>query len=240
MAPLAVHSPYIMNLASPEPSTWSRSVALFKEEYSRAAQLKADYLVTHVGSHKGQGEAAGIERVSEAINRTLESVRPTVMILLENTAGSGQGLGDQFEQLAEIRNAVRAKAYVGFCLDTAHLFAAGFPIHTGAGLRETIARFDRTVGLKHLKLIHLNDSKAPFGSRVDRHWHIGQGHIGMDGMRRIVNHPQLKRIPLILETPKQTDVEDRRNLATVKRLVTSRGRPRRARSAERSDTVRAS
>ena len=219
MTPLAVHSPYIMNLASPEPQMWSRSVAVFQEEYRRAAQLKADYLVTHVGSHKGLGEAVGIDRVSEAINRTLAGVRLTVMILLENAAGSGQGFGYQFEQLAAIRNAVNVKAYVGFCLDTAHLFAAGFPIHTENGLRETVVLFDRTIGLQHLKLIHLNDSKAPFDSRVDRHWHIGQGHIGMDGMRRIVNHPQLKQIPLILETPKKTDREDRRNLTTVRHLA---------------------
>lgn len=227
VTPLAVHSPYIMNLASPEPQMWKRSVALFQEEYRRAAQLKAEYLVTHVGSHKGQGEALGIQRVARALNRTLAAVRPTVMILLENAAGAGQGLGYQFEQLAAIYRAVKRKACVGFCLDTAHLFAAGFPIHTGAGLRETVALFDRVIGLRHLKLIHLNDSKAPFDSRVDRHWHIGQGHIGMDGMRRIVNDPRLQRVPLILETPKKTDSEDRQNLATVRHLANARGRSQR-------------
>ena len=132
--PLAVHSPYIINLASPEPQMWKQSVALYQDEYARAAQLNARYLVTHVGSHKGQGEAVGIVQVAEAIRRTLNGVKPTVMILLENTAGSGQGLGYRFEQLAAIRDSIPAKAHVGICLDTAHLFAAGYPIHTDEGL----------------------------------------------------------------------------------------------------------
>ena len=130
IAPLAIHSPYIINLASPERLVWNRSVALFRSEYARAVQLKAEYLVTHVGSHKGRGEAVGIERITRALNITLNSRTPTVMILLENAAGAGQGLGDQFEQLAAIRQGVRRRTHVGICLDTAHLFAAGHPIHT--------------------------------------------------------------------------------------------------------------
>ena len=228
--PLAVHGPYIINLASPEAAMWSQSVRLYKEEYARAARLKAQYLVTHVGSHRGHGETPGLARVSEAVTRVLEGAIPTVMVLLENTAGSGQGLGYQFEQLAAIRRAVSARQHVGICLDTAHLFAAGYPIHTEEGLREAMAAFDRAVGLDHLKLIHLNDSKVPFDSRVDRHWHIGRGHIGLDAFRRIVNHPRLKDIPFILETPKITEAEDRRNLATVRRLVKAPGQPRRPRT----------
>ncbi len=226
--PLAVHGPYIINLASPESAMWKRSVALYREEYARAAVLGAQYLVTHVGSHRGQGEARGLSRVAEAVSRTLEGTAPTTMILLENTAGSGQGLGYTFEQLAAIREAVPAKAHVGICLDTAHLFAAGYPIHTEEGLEQTLTAFDRAVGLAHLRLIHLNDSKVPFNSRVDRHWHIGEGHIGREPFRRIVTHPRLRAIPFILETPKTTEREDRRNLATVRRLARggdgSRGR----------------
>jgi deoxyribonuclease-4 len=247
--PLAIHAPYILNLASPEPAVWQRSVALYREEYARAAALQAQYLVTHVGSHRGEGEAAGMERVSEAITRTLEGGSAPVMILLENTAGSGQGLGYDFDQLAFMRNRVKAKDRVGICLDTAHLFAAGYPIHTEEGLEEVVAAFDRIIGLDRLKVIHLNDSKAPFQSRVDRHWHIGEGHIGPLAFRRLVTHPRLRDIPLILETPKQAarppgppmpiagagghrggrarsfrmgraeDAEDRRNLATVRRLA---------------------
>jgi deoxyribonuclease-4 len=159
--------------------------------------------------------------VAEAINRTLDGAGdgagPT--ILLENTAGSGQGLGYRFEQLAAIRSAVSRRAAVGCCLDTAHLFAAGYAIHTAEGLERTIDAFDRAVGLKHLKLIHLNDSKVPFDSRVDRHWHIGQGHIGLEAFRRIVTHRSLREVPFILETPKTTELEDRRNLSTVRGLV---------------------
>lgn len=217
--PLAIHGPYIINLASPQRAMWERSVALYRDEYARATLLHAQYLVTHVGSHRGGGEEAGMARVAQAITRALAGQRSGVMILLENTAGSGQGLGYTFEQLAQIRHGVAAKTAVGICLDTAHLFAAGFPIHTQEGLEETVAAFDRAVGLAHLKLIHLNDSKVPFDSRVDRHWHIGQGYIGVEAFRRIVNHPRLKDVPCILETPKTTEAEDRRNLTTVRALL---------------------
>lgn len=226
LAPLAVHGPYIINLASPDAAMWQRSVRLYRDEYARASRLKAQYLVTHVGSHRGQGEEAGLERVAEALNRTLDGAPAGAMILLENTAGSGQGLGYRFEQLAAIRNAVAARERVGICLDTAHLFAAGYPIHTPDGLERTVDEFDRAVGLEHLKLIHLNDSKVPFDSRVDRHWHIGQGHIGAAAFRRIVTHRRLKDVPFILETPKSGDAEDRRNLATVRRLAGAAARSR--------------
>ena len=217
--PLTVHSPYIINLASPEPAMWRQSLRLYQEEYERATRLKAQYLVTHVGSHRGRGEAEGIARVSEALAHTLEGLASAVTILLENTAGAGQGLGDRFEQLAAIRDGLAAKARVGICLDTAHLFAAGHPIHTPDGLTQVLDAFDRTVGLEHLKLIHLNDSKAPFASRVDRHWHIGQGHIGLAAFGRLVNDRRLRVVPFILETPKETDRADRRNLSVVRKLI---------------------
>jgi deoxyribonuclease-4 len=224
--PLAVHGPYIINLASPEAAMWKRSLALYRDEYARASRLKAQHLVTHVGSHRGQGETAGLSRVAQALNRTLAGAASGPAILLENTAGSGQGLGYRFEQLAAIRDAVAARERVGICLDTAHLFAAGYAIHTAEGLERTVDEFDRALGLEHLKLIHLNDSKVPFDSRVDRHWHIGQGHIGLAAFRRIVTHRRLKDVPFILETPKSGDAEDRRNLATVRRLAGAAARSR--------------
>ena len=228
--PLAVHGPYIINLASPETQMWKQSLRLYQEEYERDSLLNAQYLVTHVGSHRGSGDAAGIARVAEALTQTLEAHRSPLMILLENTAGSGQGLGDQFEQLAAMRAKVSAKERVGICLDTAHLFAAGHPIHTAEGLDEVLRSFDRIVGMAHLRLMHLNDSKVPFGARVDRHWHIGQGHLGGEAIRRVVTHPRLKELPFILETPKKTDTDDRRNLAAVKRLANAHERSARARS----------
>ena len=217
--PLAVHGPYIINLASPDLVTYGRSVAMYREEYARCVQLRAHYLVTHVGSHRGQGEDAGIRRVAEALNRALDGREPSVTILLENTAGAGQGLGFSFEQLAAIRDQVERREAVGICLDTAHLFAAGFEIHAEEGLERTVQQFDRVIGLDQLKLIHLNDSKSAFGSRVDRHWEIGQGQIGLEAMRRIVNHPAFREVPMILETPKKTEEDDRRNLATVRQLL---------------------
>ena len=224
--PLAVHSPYIINLASPDARMWKQSLRLYQEEYERASRLNADYLVTHVGSHRGSGDVAGIARVAEALAQTLEARRCPLMILLENTAGSGQGLGDQFEQLAAMRGKVAAKQRVGICLDTAHLFAAGHPIHTADGLEEVLTSFDRTVGMEHLRLIHLNDSKVPFGARVDRHWHIGQGHLGAEAIGRFINHPRLRNLPLILETPKKTDADDRRNLSAVRKLARTQRRAR--------------
>ena len=214
--PLAVHSPYIINLASPEAAMWTQSVRLYREEYARATALKAEYLVTHVGSHRGSGETQGIARVADAVSRTLAGAPSPVMVLLENTAGSGQGIGERFEQLAAIRRAVKDRERVGICLDTAHLFAAGYPIHTEEGLEETLAAFDQIVGFERLKFIHLNDSKARFDSRVDRHWHIGEGQIGLAGVRRIVNHQRLASLPFVLETPKTTERDDPRNLAAVR------------------------
>ena len=215
--PLAVHAPYIINLASPDAVVFRNSLRLYQEEYARCARLGAAFLVTHVGSHRGEGEEAGIRHVAEALTRTLDSAaRRGVIILLENTAGSGQGLGYRFEHLAAMRALVERKEAVGICLDTAHLFAAGFPIHTAEGLDETLAQCDRVIGFEHVKLIHLNDSKSAFDSRVDRHWHIGGGHIGLEAMRRIVTHPRLRGLPFILETPKPTDADDPRNLAIVR------------------------
>jgi deoxyribonuclease-4 len=226
--PLLVHGPYIINLASPDARMWKQSAALYEQEYARAAGLQAQYLVTHVGSHRGQGEVAGISRVAEAINAALALAKPTTMILLENTAGSGQGLGYAFEHLAAIRDRVEANAHVGICLDTAHLFAAGFPIHTPEGLDETLQAFDRIVGLEHVRAVHLNDSKVEFNSRVDRHWHIGEGKIGRDAFRRIVQDRRLNAVPLILETPKSTEADDVRNLGVVRSLASGGPHARRA------------
>ena len=229
--PLAIHSPYIINLASPEPGMWEQSLRLYQEEYARAGRFCAQYLVTHVGSHRGRGEAEGIAHVAQALTRTLEGLDSDVMILLENTAGSGQGIGDRFEHLAAIRRGVGPRNRVGVCLDTAHLFAAGHPIHTRDGLARVLEAFDRIVGLGRLKLIHLNDSKVPFDSRVDRHWHIGQGHIGAEAFGRIVTHPALRDLPFILETPKSTEQDDHRNLAVVRKLAGSAARGTRRRRA---------
>jgi deoxyribonuclease-4 len=226
ISPLAVHAPYIINLASPEDRMWEQSVRLYDDEYRRVTHLGVDFLVTHIGSTRGAEDAVGIKRVAEAINRVLANTPSSrTLILIENTAGSGQGLGARFEQIAAIRSQLRQRERVAVCLDTAHLFAAGYPIHTAAGLEETIQAFDREVGFDLLRMFHLNDSKAPFDAKVDRHWHIGYGHIGKEAFRRIINHPRLKSIPFILETPKESEVEDQHNLATVRALAQTPDKP---------------
>jgi deoxyribonuclease-4 len=235
LEPLVIHAPYIINLAAPVAGTWRASLRLFQEEGARAAALGADFVVMHVGSDRGSGHDAGIRRVAEALDQTTPGLAAAVTVLLENTAGSGGGLGSAFEHLAAIRSRLTQPERVGVCLDTAHLFAAGHPIHTAEGLEEVLRAFERTVGLGVLRLLHLNDSKVPFGARVDRHWHIGQGHIGEAAFRRLLRHPRLRILPGILETPKTTEAEDRRNLAVVRRLMGSDGRlPRPRRVPARS------
>jgi deoxyribonuclease IV len=216
--PLVIHAPYIINLASSERVVWERSCALYMQEYKRASLLGARYLVTHVGSHKGKGEASGIRQVARALNLVFEGSYNSVIVLLENSAGSGHGLGASFEHLLAMKKQVKKKEAVGVCLDTAHLFGAGFPIHTQKGLNSTLKNFDSILGLDNLKLVHLNDSKASFNSHLDRHWHIGKGYIGFEAIKRIVNHSHLKDVPFILETPKDSETDDLRNLSIVRRM----------------------
>ncbi|HEX9780005.1 MAG TPA: deoxyribonuclease IV [bacterium] len=224
--PLAVHAPYIINLASPDAGMWKDSLRLYEEEYARTDALRAAFLVTHVGSHRGAGERAGIARVARAVTRVLAGRSSPAMIVLENTAGSGQGLGATFEELRAILDQVRGAARVGICLDTAHLFAAGYPIHTADGLEDVLDAFGRVIGFERLKLVHLNDSRVPFGARADRHWHIGRGHIGREAFGRLLTHRRLREQAFILETPKgpspataPVDPEDRRNLRMVRQLA---------------------
>ena len=168
----------------------------------------------------GSGIEAGIERVSEALNRSLDAVPPPVRILLETTAGQGSSLGHSFDQLAAIIDRVRQTGRIGVCLDTCHVFAAGYDIRTEAGYRSTLREFQRMIGLEMISVFHVNDCKKELGSRVDRHTHIGQGLIGLEAFRCLVNDRRFDRIPKILETPKGEDLaEDRMNLSTLRGLV---------------------
>ena len=218
--PVAVHASYLINLASPERTTWSFACRKYAEELRRADALGADFLVTHVGSTKGKGAAFGIPRVAEAIAKVWAQVQPQrTMVLIENTAGSGQGLGSRFEEIRGMLDAIDDSVRVGVCVDTAHTFAAGYAIHTADGLRDTVQQIEDVIGWEHVRLIHLNDSKALFDSNTDRHWHIGQGHIGVKGFRGLVNHPRIAALPWILETPGETDADDIANLRTVLKLI---------------------
>ena len=219
IVPVVVHIPYLINLCSPVEGLWRRSVKAYIDDIKRADMLGAEYFVTHLGSHKGKGEEFGISRFSSGLNEAMEKATPKLMILLENTAGSGDWLGYKFEHLKAIINKIKDKKRIGICLDTAHTFEAGYDVKTKSGFDATLRKIDSIVGLDKIKVIHLNDSKTKMGSNADRHWHIGKGEIGLDGMRTILNHPKLKDLPFILETPKEDPKADPTNLATVRKLI---------------------
>jgi len=216
--PVVVHVPYLINLCSTETELYRRSVSEFAADLSRAARIGADYFVSHVGSHKGAGEARGLKQIASALQTILSDAPETVPVLLENTAGSANSLGHRFDQLQAILAAVDRPGQVGLCLDTAHAFEAGYDVATRDGLDRTLDELDRWIGLEHLQIVHANDSKTALGSHHDRHEHIGRGHIGLEGFRIIVNHPQLRGLPFILETPIDASGGTQRDLRTLRSL----------------------
>ena len=221
LKPLVIHDNYLINMAAGDEALRAISVAAFRSEIERAIVLDAEYLVLHPGSYRGRSLEAAIQTLVESLvaaTRGLHDKRLT--LLLENTAGSGSALGSRFEELAELRRSAskRIGFEIGFCLDTAHCLAAGYDVASAAGLDKTLKAADRIPGLKNVPVIHTNDSKAPLGSRVDRHEHIGQGYIGIPGFRRILNDPRLREKAFILETPIYKEGDDRRNLRKLKSL----------------------
>lgn len=218
---LVAHDSYLINVASPADELWEKSRLALMEELDRCDQLGVPYLVSHPGGHMGSGEEAGITRVAEAINR-IHAERPhgSAVILLETTAGQGTHLGRTFEEIAAILSQIEDKLRAAVCLDTCHIFAAGYDIRDAVSFEATMRAFDEIIGLDQLKVIHLNDSKKGLGSRVDRHAHIGEGELGLSAFELVVNDPRLAGLPGVLETPKgDDDQEDRRNLATLRSLV---------------------
>lgn len=199
------HDSYLINLAAPGDELYAKSVAALADELTRAEQLGLAYLVTHPGAHVGSGENAGLVRVAgglDEVHRRCPGYK--VKILLETTAGMGTTLGHRFEHLAELLDRVSEPGRLGVCLDTCHVFAAGYDLRTDSAYDATFAEFDRVVGLKRLKAVHVNDSVKDLGSRVDRHAGIGLGKIGEHAFRRLVTDPRLVKLPLILETPKES------------------------------------
>ncbi len=219
--PLVVHDSYLINLASPKDDLWQKSSTAFAEELERCAALGIPYLVTHPGAHTGSGEEAGLRREAEALNRLFEAgVGGDVTVLLETTAGQGTVLGHRFEHLALLFELVGRRERLGVCVDTCHLLAAGYEFRTPEGYAATFAEFDRLIGLDRIKVFHVNDSQKDLGSRVDRHTHIGEGCVGLEGFRLLVNDPRFAGRPMILETPKGDDLaEDVANLATLRGLI---------------------
>ena len=202
--PLVIHVSYLVNLASADPA------------------IRAEYLVLHPGSHRGRSVEEGIADFVAALRDAAAGFHSRgLTVLLENTAGAGSHLGSRFEELASIRERAGAvtRLPMGYCLDTCHLLAAGFDISTPAGLRATVGSAERLLGLANVRVFHVNDSKTPLGSHIDRHANIGEGHIPLDAFRRILQHPKLRGKPFILETPIDQPGDDRRNLDALKSLA---------------------
>jgi len=220
LSPVVIHDNYLINLASADSAIREKSIAAFRRELVRAVALGADYLVTHPGSAKDSNPQKAISTCVESLKHAASGLKLNgLMILIENTAGQGSVIGRTFEEVAEIIAGIERELPVGACMDTAHTFEAGYPIHTPEGLRETLKELDATVGLKAVKIIHANDSKTEFESRADRHEHIGKGKICRDAFGRIVRHPKLRSIPFICETPIDRPGDDKRNLRMMRKLA---------------------
>ena len=215
------HANYLINLAATNPQFRANSIRALSEELIRADQLQLPFLVVHPGAHLGAGEEAGLERIVESIDHALAGLpKIKTRIALETTAGQGSCLGSKFEHLAYIISRVCEPERLCICLDTAHIFAAGYDIASKEGIRKTFREFDRVVGRDRLAAIHVNDSKTVRGSRVDRHEHVGKGKIGLEAFRFIMRDRRFRKIPKVLETPKGKDLrEDVENLKTLRALL---------------------
>jgi deoxyribonuclease-4 len=219
--PVVGHTSYLLNLGTPDDALWTRSRDMLITEVERCEALGVEWLVLHPGSHVGSGEEAGLARVAQGLGE-VHAATPgfRTQILLETTAGQGDSLGHTFEQLAHTIELTPQGERLGVCLDTCHVFAAGYDLRTVEGYAATMEALDRILGLERLKALHLNDSKGDLGNRKDRHEHIGKGHIGLDGFRNVVNDPRLAGLPGLLETPKGGELEeDRENLRVLRALV---------------------
>lgn len=225
LTPRVAHASYLINLGTSEPALRARSIAGLVEELDRAERLGLDGLVLHPGATVGGGEDAGLRLVAEAAAEAFKArPRQRVKLLFEQTAGQGSSLGWKFEHLRTILERLNGTPRAGVCLDTCHLLAAGYDWRSPSGYRRTFDEFERLVGFDRLHVVHVNDSKRPCGSRVDRHAHIGQGEIGTIAFRRLVNDPRFAAMGMVLETPKQADVSeadpfDRENLRVLRGLL---------------------
>ncbi|UCC94661.1 MAG: deoxyribonuclease IV [Candidatus Omnitrophota bacterium] len=217
--PVVVHVPYTLNLAATKQSFYKITIREFIADLIEADRLGAAYLITHMGSYKGSTEEMGLTKITNALKKVLRATKGVrTMVLLENTSGSGRWVGHTFSHQRCILEGMSWPERIGVCLDTAHAWAAGYKINDNDGVASLVEEVDRQIGINRLKVVHLNDTQEQLGSRRDRHFDIGKGSIGMRGFSCILNHPSLKNVPFILETPKQNDEDDRRNLNTVKRL----------------------
>lgn len=219
--PVVAHTSYLLNLASPRDDLWHKSIETLIIELERCDRLGVPWLVLHPGAHVGSGEEAGLTRMARALGEVHRATRSSqTRVLLETMAGQGTKLGYCFEHLAWLLDQTPEGDRLGVCLDTCHVFAAGYELRTPEGYAATMDAFDRVIGLERLKVLHLNDSKGDLGSRKDRHEHIGEGQIGLEGFRHMLNDPRLRNLPGLLETPKSDDLhEDEENLTVLKDLI---------------------
>ena len=215
---VCAHMPYLPNLATPKKDGFDKSVKTLISEVERCAQLGIPYLVTHLGSHLGTGEEAGIKRLVEGLTKAGQT-KNDVMILLENTAGQKNSVGSDFKQLGEIFAQLKPQKKFGVCFDTCHAFVAGYDLRTEKDVKETFAEFDKHVGIKNLKILHLNDAKGDIGCNLDRHYHLGLGGIGEAGISAVVKYANKKKIPIILETPIDDDRDDFENIRKAKEFA---------------------
>ena len=209
------HMPYLPNLATPKNDGFEKSVNTLISEVERCAQLGIPYLVTHLGSHLGTGEEAGIKKLVEALTKAGQT-KNDVMILLENTAGQKNSVGSDFKQLGEIFKQLKPGKKFGVCLDTCHAFVAGYDLRTADKVKETFKEFNKHVGIENLKILHLNDARGEIGCNLDRHYHLGLGGIGEEGIKSVVKFANKKKIPIILETPIDDDRDDFENVKIAK------------------------
>ena len=217
--PVFLHMPYLPNVASIKSKFYKRSIRSIATDLHRAELLGAQYLIIHIGHRMESPEDEAIEAVSQGVNQAFERAPNAIILLMENTAGQGTEIGHNFDQIKKIIDGVHEHERMGVCLDTAHTFEAGYDLSSKDGIDRTLEEFDETVGLKRLHLLHLNDSKTPLGSRKDRHWHIGEGYIGLEGFGTLVNHPLLNHLPGIMETPRKDTLEDLKNMKVIRGLV---------------------
>jgi len=212
------HMPYLPNLASPKDEGFQKSVKILGDEIKRCAQLGIPYLVTHLGSHLGTGDEAGIKRLVEGLTQAVHQ-KYDVMILLENTAGQKNSVGSEFKQLGEIFNQLKPAKKFGICFDTCHAFVSGYDLRTEEKVKETFDEFDKHVGIENLKILHLNDARGEIGCNLDRHYHLGLGGIGEKGIAAVVKFANKKKIPIILETPIDDDRDDFENIKIAKKFA---------------------
>jgi deoxyribonuclease-4 len=214
----AIHMPYLPNLSTPDNDLFNKSINVLIEEVKKAEILHTPYIVTHLGSPKNLDENFAITRVSQALNQACEVIQHPTMILLENSTAKRKHWGTKIEHFESIFSELQQEHFIGICFDTAHAYSSGYDISSPEGLNELIDTIEQLIGKNKLKIVHINDSKGKLGSGIDHHDHIGQGHIGLDCFRELMQNPRFYNLPMILETPKEESTSDKKNLEILRKL----------------------